>query len=231
MAEGNKQQRLPQHQDHQPGRQDEMRPQPQTIRPGYRGSSKLESKIALITGGDSGIGRAVAVHFAREGADVAIVYLEESDDAHETRRLVEAEGRRCLTIAADLRSPAHCGVAVERAVGEFGRIDVLVNNAAEQHPQEAIEDISPDQLATTFETNVFAFFHVIKAALRHMPDGSAIINTSSVTGVRGNKILIDYSATKGAILALTFSLAQSLAVRKIRVNAVAPGPIWTPLQV
>ena len=219
----------PQHQSRQPGRESEMHPQPLVIREDYRGSGKLAGKVALITGGDSGIGRAVAVHFAREGADVAIGYLEEGDDAAETRRLVEAEGRECLTVAGDLRERSSWQQLVERTVERFGRIDVLVNNAAEQHVEQSPEDIDLDRMEDVFRTNVFSAFGILACALPHMADGSAIINTSSITGARGHKVLLDYSATKGALLAMTFALARSLAERKIRVNAVAPGPIWTPL--
>jgi NAD(P)-dependent dehydrogenase (short-subunit alcohol dehydrogenase family) len=219
----------PQTQSHQPGREHRMRPEPVVIRDGYRGSGKLDGRIALVTGGDSGIGRAVAVHFAREGADVAIAYLEENDDARATRALVEAEGRRCLLLAGDLGEQRHCERVVAEVVEAFGRIDVLVNNAAEQHEVDAPEELSCEQLRKTFQTNVFSYFQTTTAALPSMPDGSAIINTSSITGVRGHRTLIDYSATKGAILAMTYSLAQALAERRIRVNAVAPGPIWTPL--
>jgi NAD(P)-dependent dehydrogenase (short-subunit alcohol dehydrogenase family) len=219
----------PQKQDRQPGRETRMDPQPISIRASYRGSGKLAGKAALVTGGDSGIGRAVALHFAREGAKVAIVYLEEHEDAHETRRLVEAEGQPCLLISADLRSEAACRDAVSKTAKEFGRLDILVNNVAEQHPQEEVESISEQQLKKTFETNVFSYVYTTQAALDHLGEGASIINTGSVTGSRGHKELIDYASTKGAIQALTFSLAQALAERKIRVNAVAPGPVWTPL--
>ena len=219
----------PQKQSHQPGRESKMEPQPIPIRASYRGSGKLRGKVALITGGDSGIGRAVALHFAREGAKLAIVYLEEHEDARETRRLVEAEGQPCLIIAADLRSEAACQESVDKTIEEFGKLDILVNNVAEQHPQEEVESISEQQLRKTFETNVFSYVFTTQAALEHLGEGAAIINTGSVTGARGHKELIDYASTKGAIQALTFSLAQALSERKIRVNAVAPGPVWTPL--
>jgi NAD(P)-dependent dehydrogenase (short-subunit alcohol dehydrogenase family) len=224
-----KEQQPAQQQARQPGIEAWMNPPPCFIRDDYRGSGKLADRIALITGGDSGIGRAVAVHFAREGADIAIAYLDEDEDAAETARLVEAEGRQCLQLPGDLGEHAHCQRVVRQTVERFGRIDVLVNNAAEQHTVDAPEELSPQQLQQTFRTNVFAMFHLTTAALPSMPSGSAIINSSSITGVRGHKTLIDYASTKGAILALTFSLAQSLAERGIRVNAVAPGPIWTPL--
>jgi NAD(P)-dependent dehydrogenase (short-subunit alcohol dehydrogenase family) len=183
----------------------------------------------LITGGDSGIGRAVAVAFAKEGADVAILYYNEHDDAQKTRQMVENEGRRCLTIAGDVGDEQFCQAAVEQTIGAFGRLDILVNNAAEQHPQDSLEEISAEQLERTFRTNIFSFFYITKAALKYLEKGSAIINSSSVTAYRGSKHLIDYAATKGAIVAFTRSLAQSLAARGIRVNGVAPGPIWTPL--
>lgn len=218
-----------QKQSAQPGRQHEMTPQPKTGAREYRGSGKLEGKVALITGGDSGIGRSVAVLFAKEGADVVISYLEEEKDADETRRLVVAEGRKCITIAGDVGEEDHCRDLVEQTVDELGRLDVLVNNAAEQHPQASLEDITEDQLVRTFRTNIFAMFFLAKAALPHLDEGSAIINTTSVTAYKGSAELLDYSSTKGAIVAFTRSLSQALAEKKIRVNGVAPGPIWTPL--
>ena len=224
-----KQLRPAQVQKHQPGVQNRMDPEPISIRDNYRGSGKLQDKVALITGGDSGIGRAIALHFAREGADVALVYLDEGEDANETRNLVRAEGRECLILQADVRVPNLCKEVVEDVIRRFGKLDVLVNNAAEQHVQENLEDISPEQLENTFRTNIFGYFYMAQAALPHLREGSAIINTGSVTGFRGSSHLMDYSSTKGAIQAFTFSLAQSLADRKIRVNGVAPGPIWTPL--
>ena len=206
-----------------------MTPRPQAQRREDRGSGKLEGKRALITGGDSGIGRAVAVAFAREGADVCIMYLDEHEDAKETKRLVEEKGRRCIAIAGDVGDEAFCRQSVEQCVRELGGLDVLVNNAAEQHPQESIEDISSEQLERTFRTNIFAMFYLVKAALRHLKEGSTIVNCTSVTAYRGSKQLLDYAATKGAIVAFTRSLALNLAEKKIRVNGVAPGPIWTPL--
>ena len=219
----------PQHQEQRPGRESEMTPRPRSDDVQYRGRGKLRNKVALITGGDSGIGRAVALFFAREGADVAVVYLNEHKDAEETKRLVEKEDRRCLLIAGDVGNEAFCKQAVERTVKEIGRLDILVNNAAEQHPQDSIEKISAEQLERTFRTNVFAMFFLTKAALKHLIKGSAIINTTSVTAYRGSDHLLDYSATKGAIVAFTRSLSKALAGKGIRVNGVAPGPIWTPL--
>ncbi|MFN2432498.1 MAG: SDR family oxidoreductase [Gemmatimonadota bacterium] len=222
-------QRPPQHQARRPGRESEMRPRPQTEDPGRQGSGKLAGKVALVTGGDSGIGKAVAIAFAREGADVAILYLEEHDDAEETRRQVEEEGRRCVTIAGDAGDEAFCRKAVKQTVRELGRLDVLVNNAAEQHPQERLEDITAEQLERTFRTNIFAYFFLTKAALEHLGEGATIVNTTSVTAYKGSPHLLDYSSTKGAIVAFTRSLSMALVERGIRVNAVAPGPIWTPL--
>lgn len=224
-------QRPEQHQDHQPGRETGMDPAPRFENPELHGSGRLKGRVALITGGDSGIGRAVALAFAREGADVAVVYLEENEDAKKTAALVEKKGRRCLLHRCDIGSRAACEKAVAAVVETFGRLDILVNNAAEQHPQKSIRDISEAQLQKTFRTNLFAMFYLTAAALSHLKasDAAAIINTSSVTAYRGSPKLLDYSATKGAIVAFTRSLAGQLAEDKIRVNAVAPGPIWTPL--
>ena len=219
----------PQHQDSRPGHQAPMDPQPSETRPGYRGSGKLRDKVALITGGDSGIGRAIAVLYAREGAKVGILYLNEDEDARETRRLVEAEGQPCKILSGDVGQEETCRKAVESMIGEHGRIDILINNAAEQHPQKSIEDITAEQLERTFRTNIFGQFFMVKAALPHMHEGACIINTTSVTAYKGSPELLDYSATKGAIVAFTRSLSMALADRGIRVNAVAPGPIWTPL--
>jgi NAD(P)-dependent dehydrogenase (short-subunit alcohol dehydrogenase family) len=218
-----------QHQAAQPGIEREMTPRPRSDDPNYRGSGKLRDKMALITGGDSGIGCAVAIAFAKEGADVSILYLNEHDDAQETSRLVQEEGRRCVLISGDVGDELACAETIEKTVRELGRLDILVNNAAEQHPQESIEQISAEQLERTFRTNIFGMFFMTKAVLGHLREGSAIINTTSVTAYKGNPQLLDYSATKGAIVAFTRSLAQSLVGQGIRVNGVAPGPIWTPL--
>jgi NAD(P)-dependent dehydrogenase (short-subunit alcohol dehydrogenase family) len=218
-----------QEQDDQPGVESEMTPRPEAESPEYRAAGKLQGKVALITGGDSGIGRAVAIAYAKEGADVAIVYLDEHDDAEATRRDVEAEGRRCLLMPGDVGDESFCREVVQRTVDELGQLDILVNNAAEQHPQDSLEDISAEQLERTFRTNIFAYFYLAKAALKHLRAGSSIINTTSVTAYRGSQHLVDYAATKGAIVAFTRSLAMSLADKEIRVNGVAPGPVWTPL--
>ena len=220
-----------QHQDHQPGHEAEMTPKPDFEGRFYQAAGKLKGQAALITGGDSGIGRAVAVLFAREGADVAVVYLDEDEDAETTKQAVEAEGQRCLLIRADVQQEAACRDAVEQTVRTFGRLDVLVNNAAWQCPQKKIGDITEEQLTRTFRTNIFAYFFLAKAAMEHLPTGGRIINTCSVVAFRGSPGLLDYSATKGAIVAFTRSLAQNEEVigKKIRVNSVAPGPIWTPL--
>jgi NAD(P)-dependent dehydrogenase (short-subunit alcohol dehydrogenase family) len=219
----------PQHQNQQPGIESQMNPQPVFEDTKYRAAGKLTGKTALITGGDSGIGRAVAVTYAKEGADVAVVYLNEHEDAAETKRQVEAEGCKCILIAGDIGDEAFCKTAVTQAVQQLGKLDILVNNAAEQHPQSKIEDITADQLERTFRTNIFSFFHLTKSALAHLKSGSAIINTTSITAYHGSENLVDYSATKGAIVSFTRSLSQQLIGRGIRVNGVAPGPIWTPL--
>ena len=212
-----------------PGNESELRPRPKFEAKAYRGSAKLEGRAALITGGDSGIGRAVAVLFAREGADVSIVYLSEDADAKETARAVEKEGRRCLLIPGDVRDPAFCTAAVEATVHEFGKLDILVNNAAFQEHVATIEELTEAHFDLTIKTNLYGYFHMAKAALRHLGEGSAIINTGSETGLFGSKELLDYSATKGAIHAFTKALAANVIARGIRVNAVAPGPVWTPL--
>ena len=228
MSSEQKQTLPPQTQDQQPGRETQMNPRPD-YEPRYPGSGRLKGKVALVTGGDSGIGRAVAVLFAREGASLAILYLNEGEDAQETKRLVEREGGKCLTVAGDVGDPEFCQAGVDRTIKEFGRLDVLVNNAAEQHPQKELDAITPEQLDRTFRTNIYGYFHMTQAAMPHLKEGAAIINTTSVTAYRGSPELLDYSATKGAIVAFTRSLAQKLADQKIRVNGVAPGPIWTPL--
>jgi NAD(P)-dependent dehydrogenase (short-subunit alcohol dehydrogenase family) len=213
----------------QPGDEHEMHPEPESTAPARAGSGKLQGKVALITGGDSGIGRSVAVLFAREGADVAVAYLEEDEDANETKRLVEEEGGRCVLLPGDVGDEAVCQDHVQRTVDDLGGLDILVNNAAEQHAREHIRDISAEQLERTFRTNVFAMFHLVKAALPHLGEGAAIVNSTSVTAYQGNPLLVDYSSTKGAIVAFTRALSQQLVGQGIRVNAVAPGPIWTPL--
>jgi NAD(P)-dependent dehydrogenase (short-subunit alcohol dehydrogenase family) len=218
----------PQQQD-PPGRTADMEPGPRDEMRGYRGRDLLEGRVALVTGGDSGIGRAVCVAFAKEGADVALAYLDEDEDAEHTARLVREQGGRCLTLRGDLGDARHCAEVVERTVAELGGLDVVVNNIATQEPVDAPEEIDDERWLRTFEVNVHSFFRVTRAALPHLRRGSAIINTGSVNGLRGNKSLIDYSATKGAVTALTYSLAQSLVDRGIRVNCVAPGPVWTPL--
>ncbi len=221
--------RKPQAQDRQPGREQEMEPKPQAEMRNYRGAGKLDGKIALISGGDSGIGRAVAIGFAKEGADVAITYLDEHEDAQETVRLIEAEGRRATAVPGDIGNSDFSRELVRQVVAAFGRIDILVNNAAEQHQVEQLEKLSDEQLERTFRTNIFGQFFLTRAALPEMPEGSAIINTTSVTAYQGNPTLVDYASTKGAIVGFTRSLSKQLEKRKIRVNAVAPGPIWTPL--
>ena len=219
----------PQHQEQQPGLESEMTPRPMDDDPRYKAGGKLRGKVALITGGDSGIGRAVAVAFAKEGADSVLVYLNEHSDAEETKRMIEGEGRVALLIPGDIGEEGFCQQCVERAVQEFGHLDILVNNAAEQHPQDSITDISAAQLERTFRTNIFAMFYFVKAAVPHLKEGSAIINTASVTAYAGSPQLLDYSSTKGAIVAFTRSLSMNLIEKGIRVNGVAPGPIWTPL--
>ncbi|MDF2923362.1 MAG: YhxC [Paenibacillaceae bacterium] len=219
----------PQHQNRQPGIESAMNPRPVFEDARYQAAGKLLGKAALITGGDSGIGRAVAVTYAKEGADVVISYLNEESDALETKRQVEEEGRRCFLFAGDIGDETVCGKLADFCVKSLGKLDILVNNAAEQHPQASLEDITAEQLERTFRTNIFACFYLTKAALPHLEQGAVIINTASITAYKGNKDLLDYSATKGAIVSFTRSLSQQLIGKGIRVNGVAPGPIWTPL--
>jgi NAD(P)-dependent dehydrogenase (short-subunit alcohol dehydrogenase family) len=228
-GKGKKERTMPPQDMDDPNREAEMVPRPKSKDEAHRGSGKLLGKVALITGGDSGIGRAVAIAFAREGADVVIGYRKEHGDAEETVRLVREEGRRCLHLAGDIGDEAHCQDLVRRTIAEYGHLDILVNNAAEQHPKKSIEEISAEQLERTFRTNIFSMFYLTKAALPHLKEGSAILNTTSVTAYKGSPQLLDYSSTKGAIVAFTRSLSMSLIERGIRVNGVAPGPIWTPL--
>jgi NAD(P)-dependent dehydrogenase (short-subunit alcohol dehydrogenase family) len=223
---------LPAQHQPRPGQEARMRPRPQFEAPAYRPAGKLAGRVALITGGDSGIGRAVAMLYAREGADVAIVYLvDEETDARETRRAIEAVGRRCLLLPGDVGDPRFCEAAVQRTLRELGRLDILVNNAAYQKHCERLEDLPVEQLEHTFRTNILGYFHMARSALPHLKAGAAIVNCGSITGLEGSKHLLDYSATKGAIHAFTKSLAQNLVERGIRVNCVAPGPVWTPLNV
>ena len=220
---------FPQQHQSQPGDENKMHPEPVIIRQSYRGSGKLEGKIALITGGDSGIGRSVAVHFAKEGAKVAIVYLKEDEDAVETREMVKKAGSECLIIEGDLKNEDFCRKMVQRTVQKFGGLNIFVNNAAMQFPKEEPEKISAEQVRKTFGTNIFPYFYSLEEVLKNLKEGDTIINTTSVTSYRGSEHLLDYSSTKGAITTFTRSLSKMLAERKIRVNGVAPGPIWTPL--
>jgi len=219
----------PQHQSHQPGTEGKMSPKPESEGRNYLPAGKLKDRVALISGGDSGIGKSVAIHFAKEGADVAIIYLEEIKDAERTKDLVEKEGRRCLLLQGDVGHREFCRDAVRETVRKLGRLNILVNNAAEQHTATDFAEIAPTQLERTFATNVFGMFHLTQAALPHLKKGSAIVNTTSITAFRGNPALVDYASTKGAILAFTRALSMQLVEKGIRVNAVAPGPIWTPL--
>lgn len=219
----------PQHQNKQPGVQSEMNPIPVSFHSQYKAAGKLKDKVAIITGGDSGIGRAVAYHYAKEGANVVIVYLNEHQDAEETKTQVEHFGGKCLLLSGDIGEEKFCEQIVKDTISTFGKLDILVNNAAEQHPKGSLLDITAEQLQKTFRTNVFSFFYMAKAALPYLKSGSSIINTASITAYEGNEQLIDYSSTKGAIVTFTRSLSKSLVGKGIRVNGVAPGPIWTPL--
>lgn len=223
--------KTPKKQNKQPGIEKKMNPAPEYIKGSYKAADKLLGKIALVTGGDSGIGRAVSVHFAREGADVAIVYLDEDEDVHTTKTLVEATGRKCLLLKGDVKDATFCKKAVQRTVKQFGKLNILVNNAGMQFPQKDVKAIDEQQLDKTFRTNIFAYFYFAEAALEYLKPGDCIINTSSVTAYRSSPSLIDYSSTKGAITTFTRSLATNLTEKGIRVNAVAPGPVWTPLIV
>jgi len=222
-------QTLPPQQQPEPGKESEMSPRPEYRGEDYKAAGKLKGKVAIITGGDSGIGRSVAVLYAREGADVAILYLDQHQDAEQTKRVVEEQGRKCLTFAGDVADRGVCRKVIDETLSAFGKLDILVNNAAEQHPQEKLEDISEEQWEKTFRTNIFGMFQMTKAALPHLKKGASIINTTSVTAYKGSPHLLDYSSTKGAITSFTRSLSINIADRGIRVNGVAPGPIWTPL--
>jgi NAD(P)-dependent dehydrogenase (short-subunit alcohol dehydrogenase family) len=221
--------KLPAQHQAKPGREDRLRLAPRFLAPDYRGSGKLDGFATIVTGGDSGIGRAVAVLFAREGADVTVIYLDSHRDAKETKARIEAEGRRCLLIAGDVKDAKFCERAVARSVRTFGRLDVLVNNAAYQQHAAELEELTEERIDLTFRTNIYGYFHMARAALPHMKERAAIVNTGSVTGLKGSPKLLDYSSTKGAIHAFTKALAQNVIDRGIRVNAVAPGPVWTPL--
>ncbi|RAV28630.1 SDR family oxidoreductase [Sinomicrobium soli] len=225
----NKPHKLPPQRQSQPGREHKMHPRPEVIREGYRGSGKLEHKVALITGGDSGIGRSIAVHYAREGASVCIVYLEEDKDAEDTREMVEKEGQECLIIPGNLAEEHFCREVVDQCISKFDRLDIVINNAAVQHARDEVAEISFEQLKETFETNIYPCFSIVREALPHLKEGASIINTTSVTAYRGSDHLLDYASTKGAIVSFTRALSKMLAKKKIRVNGVAPGPIWTPL--
>jgi NAD(P)-dependent dehydrogenase (short-subunit alcohol dehydrogenase family) len=228
-SEKNKPSSFPDQSQPIPGSEERMDPKPEIIRKNYKGAGKLKDKVAFITGGDSGIGRSVALHFAKEGADIAIIYLSETEDAKITKDFVEKEGRKCLLIEGDIRSREFCKKSVEQTAAHFGKINILVNNAAEQHPADSLEEMDLDIMEKTFQTNIFAIFYITQAAMKYLNEGDCIINTTSVTGYRGSHHLLDYSSTKGAITSFTRSLSSSLAEKKIRVNGVAPGPIWTPL--
>lgn len=224
-----KEQKLPKQQQNRPGKESKMNPEPQIIREDYAGCDKLKGKVALITGGDSGIGRSVAVHYAREGADVAIIYLQEDEDAEVTEKLVKEAGGKCLIIKGDIRDKEFCKECVEKTVEKFGGLNILVNNAGEQHPHDGMEELDMDEMESTFRTNILSMLYITKTAVSHLKEGDSIINTTSVVAYQGRKYLIDYGATKGAIVGFTRSLNDDLGGKGIRVNAVAPGPIWTPL--
>ena len=230
MSDNEKKQSFPpQHQQHQPGTETKMDPQPDSVRSDYKGSGKLKGKTAIITGGDSGIGKSVAVYYAKEGANIAIVYLDEQEDARHTKGLIEEEGQKCLLLSGDIGDESFCQDVVKQTIEAFGSLDILVNNAGEQHVQDSLTDITAEQLEKTFRTNIFSMFYLTKAALPHLKKGSSIINTASITAYQGNPKLIDYSSTKGAIVSFTRALSNSVSKDGIRVNGVAPGPIWTPL--
>lgn len=230
MKKGKPTKQRPSQKQKEPGKETKMKPRPLVKKSDYRGSGKLADKIAIITGADSGIGRSVAVHFAQEGADVVVVYLKAHGDAKETKRMVEETGKTCLLIAGDVSDERFCKTVVNQTIKAFGKLDILVNNAAEQHPQKSIEDITKKQLLETFSTNIFSYFFMTKAAVKHLiKSKGVIINTTSVTAYRGSKELLDYSSTKGAIVAFTRSMSLNLVEKGVRVNGVAPGPIWTPL--
>ncbi|WP_226037685.1 SDR family oxidoreductase [Aquibacillus saliphilus] len=229
-SNNNKKQILPkQHQNRQPGFEHEMNPLPQYEDPNYNGSGKLKGKVAIVTGGDSGIGRAVSIYFAKEGADVAIIYFNEHKDAEDTKKWIEKEGQKCTIISGDVSDADFCNTSVQSVIGEYGKVDILVNNAAVQYPQKDFMSITNEQFEKTFKVNIFSFFYMAKAVVPHFKQGCSIINTSSITAYKGNEQLVDYSSTKGAITSFTRALSQSLVKKGIRVNAVAPGPIWTPL--
>lgn len=223
--------KFPQQKQSKPGSEAKLFPKPEVINKKYIGSKKLDGKVAIITGGDSGIGRSIAVHFAREGANILIAYFTEDNDAAETKKMVQKEGVKCIVVSGDLKQDNYCKILVDRTISEFGKLDILINNAAVQTPQKSIDKITIEQLTETFETNVYPFYFIVKHSLPFLKKGSSIINTTSVTAYRGSEHLLDYSATKGAIVTFTRSLSTMLVKKGIRVNAVAPGPIWTPLIV
>jgi NAD(P)-dependent dehydrogenase (short-subunit alcohol dehydrogenase family) len=220
---------FPQQTQSQPGDEHKMNPEPEFIRKGYKGNGRLKGKTALVTGGDSGIGRSAAIHFAHEGADISILYYDEHKDAEETKKLIEEQGQKCVLISGDIKNEAFCREAVEKTVKELGTVNILVNNAAVQFPQTDFNDITGEQVRETFDTNIISFFYITREVLKHMKEGDSVINTTSVTAYRGSHHLIDYSSTKGAIVSFTRSLSAMLAEKGIRVNGIAPGPIWTPL--